>query len=359
MRQALHIAAVLLALAASACGNLENAPFRVGTVSGRLTESDSALAMVSVVGAPGIRSTVAEDGSFTLERVPVGRAELLLVASASKAMRVTVTVQGGQSLSLGDVEPREAGFLDVRVKAQGKLRVSNALVSLEGTPFQRMQLDEKGRQRVGPLADGCYGVSVTAPGFPVASTEACVGNGEKKEVKVDLVVPGDGNPAHGCAVAGCIDGSVCAPNGQCVECYEDAQCGEGLSCRGFRCEGQGPRCGTCAGNWQCGGGGASCEDIPEGIATCVDRCDARVPCEQGFTCQGGRCLPDSAQFEGCHAYRLVGSACDGDERCRAQGLLNGLCLAGTCTYPCTTDRECPHGFACEDSPAGPVCQPRK
>lgn len=356
MRQTLHIAAALLALAASACGNLENAPFRVGTVSGRLTESDSALAMVSVVGAPGVRSTVAEDGSFTVERVPAGRAELLIVATAQKAMRVMVTVQGGQSVSLGDVQPREAGFLDVRVKAiPGKVKINNGLVSVEGTPFQRMQLDEKGRLRVGPLADGCYGVSVSAPGFPDASTEACVGNGEKKEVKIDLVVPNDGHPGHGCAVAGCVDGSLCAPNGQCVECYEDAHCGAGLSCRGFRCEGEGPQCGHCAGDWQCGRG-ASCQELPEGTVACVAACDARTPCEQGFTCQGGRCLPDAAQFEGCHGYQLVGSACDGDERCRAQGLLNGLCVAGACTYPCTTDRECPPSFSCEDSPSGPTCQ---
>jgi hypothetical protein len=353
-----HIAALLLALGAAGCGNLENAPFRVGTVQGRLTESHGALALVSVVGAPGIRSTVAEDGRFTLERVPAGAAELFIIATPEKAMRLAVTVQGGRSVSLGDVEPRAAGFFEVRVKAPGKLRVSGGLVSVEGTPFQRLQVDEKGQLRVGPLADGCYPVRVTAPGFPETAAEACVGNGEKKDVTVNLVAPG-GNGHERCEETGCVDGSRCAPNGQCVECYEDAHCGGGgLTCRGFRCEGEGPQCARCAGDWQCGGG-ASCQDIPEGTPACVAQCDAKTSCGQGFTCQGGRCLPDSAQFEGCHSYWVVGSACDGDERCRAQGLTNGLCAAGACTYRCTTDRECPHGFACEDAPSGAVCLPRK
>lgn len=355
MRTLRHIAAVVLALGVAACGNLQNDPFRVGTVRGRLTESDSALAMVSVLGSPGIRTNVEADGSFTLERVPAGRSELLVVASADKATRLTVTVQGGGAVALGDVEPREAGFLDVRVNAPGKLRVSGGQVSVDGTPFQRMQLDEKGRARMGPLADGCYNVSVSAPGFPVAATSACVGNGEKKEVKVNLAVPDGDVVHHGCAVAGCVDGSLCAPNGQCVECYEDSQCGAGLSCKGFRCEGNGPQCGTCNGDWQCGAG-ASCQDLPEGSAACVAACDAKTPCDAGFTCQGGRCLPDAAQFSGCHAYKLVGSACAEDASCQAQGLLNGLCVAGSCTFRCATDRECPHGFACEDSPGGAVCQ---
>jgi hypothetical protein len=357
MRLLRHIAALVLALGAAGCGNLENAPLRVGTVQGRLTESQASMALVSVVGAPGLRSSVAADGRFTLERVPVGPAELLVIATPEKAMRLPVTVQGGRAVSLGDVVPRAAGFLDVRVKAPGKLRVSGGVVSVEGTPFQRLQLDEKGRQHVGPLAEGCYSVAVAAPGFPAVRTQACVGNGEAKEVKVDLEAPG-GNGPQRCAEAGCVDGSRCAPNGQCVECYEDAHCGAGLTCRGFRCEGERPQCASCAGNWQCGGG-SSCQDLPEGTAACVAACDAKTPCGQGFSCQGGRCLPDSAQFESCHSYWLVGSTCDGDERCRAQGLVNGLCVAGACTYGCTTDRECPHGFSCEDTLSGPVCQPRK
>lgn len=358
MRLLRHIAAVVLALGVAACGNLQNDPFRVGTVRGRLTESDAALAMVSVLGSPGIRTNVEADGSFTLERVPAGQVELLIVASSGKAMRLTVTVQGGGAVALGDVVPREAAFLDVHVKAQGKLRVSGGQVSVEGTPLQRMQLDDKGRARMGPLADGCYNVSASVPGFPAASASACVGNGETKDVKIDLVVPDGDVVHHGCAVSGCEDGSLCAPNGQCVECYEDSQCGEGLSCKGFRCEGNGPQCGRCNGDWQCGGG-ASCQDLPEGTAACVAACNAKTSCDAGFTCQGGRCLPDAAQFAGCHAYKLVGSACDGDTSCQAQGLLNGLCLSGACTYRCATDRECPHGFFCVDSPAGAVCQAHK
>ncbi|XXF80404.1 carboxypeptidase regulatory-like domain-containing protein [Myxococcaceae bacterium GXIMD 01537] len=354
MLKAHHITPLLLALGASACGNLQNEPFLVGTVSGRLSESDSALALVSLVGSPGIRTTVGADGAFTLERVPAGQAELFIVATAKKAVRLPVRVQGGRAVSLGEVVPSEAGFFDVRVKAPGKLSVRDGQVSVEGTPYQRLVLDEKGRVGVGPLAAGCYTVRVTLPNFPPAATTACVESGKEEGVKVDLPEPGNGNGRPNCAQVGCADGAVCVPNGQCVECTEDAHCGPGLSCKGWRCEGAGPLCGTCNGNWQCGDG-ATCQDTPEGGTACLLECDAKQGCEQGFACQGGRCLPDPSQLSGCPAYRWVGSPCAGDETCRAEGLVNGLCVASACTFPCAEDLECPPGFTCGASVAGRVC----
>jgi hypothetical protein len=355
MRHTLHIAmAVLLVLSTGGCGELENAPFRVGTVHGRLTESDPKVALVSVVGAPGLRSHVTPDGQFTLERVPAGRAELFIVASGQRALRVPLTIPGGQSLSLGELVPQEASFLSLRVKAPHEQQVGEAHVSLVGTPLQRLRLDAEGRLRMGPLPDGCYMLSLSLQGFPDVSSETCVSAGEIKEVKLNLPTP-DGNKGHlGCAETGCAEGLRCASDGRCVECLEDDHCGPGLTCRGFRCEGSGNVCTPCDGNWKCRSG-TSCEDLPEGGAACVGRCDDGNDCEKGFTCQVGRCLPDTAQLEGCHAYRRVGAACDGDARCRDLGLVNGLCLAGTCTYRCTSDRECPAAFSCEDSAIGRVC----
>ncbi len=362
MRSTFHIAmATLLALGAVACGNLTNEPFRVGTVRGQLTEFDPAVALVSLVGQPGLRSNVDAEGRFALEGVPAGPAELFIVATAEQATRISVTVQGGQSIEVKSVAPRAAGFFDLKVKAKQGERLTGAQVSVLGTPFQRLLLDDKGRLRVGPLPDGCYDVTVAATGFPLVQTEACVVPGEKKDVKVDLEAD-EQYVNRGCAVTGCADGLTCAPtHNKCVECYEDSHCGAGLTCKGFRCEGPGALCAPCDGDWKCKAG-ASCQDLPEGGSACVAKCNddsEKDACDAGFTCQAGRCLPDASRFEGCHGLLGLETPCNGDTVCRAQGLTDGRCVGGTCTVPCASDRECPGSLRCEDSVAGRVCRPRK
>jgi hypothetical protein len=352
MRQTSHIAmTVLLALGAGGCFELENAPFRVGTVHGQLRESDPAVALVSVLGYPELRGSVAADGTFTLEQVPSGQAELFIIASASKTRRLALTVPGGQSLSLGVVVPEEASFLELRLKAPSYQRVDEARISLVGTPVQGLQPDDSGELLIGPLPDGCYTLAITLEDFPEVRAETCVSIGETKDVKVNLPAP-----SRGCTATGCSNGFHCAPDDRCVECLEDAHCGSNLSCRNFRCEGQAPFCTPCAGDWKCRSD-ASCQELPEGGAACVGRCEDTDDCEDGFTCQTGQCLPDSARFAGCGAYRSLGASCRNDERCRALGLVNGLCVEQACTLPCTDDRECPDSFKCGDTASGRVCQP--
>jgi hypothetical protein len=301
---------------------------------------------------------VAEDGAFVLERVPAGEGELFIVASADKAVRLPVVVQGGGSTRLEDVVPHAAGFLELRVRAPARQRVGNGQVSVVGTPFQRLRLEEDGSLRVGPLPDGCFGLEVSVPGFPLTQTEACLGEGERKEVKVQLSAPDDGFVNRGCAVTGCERGNHCASDGRCVECGSDAQCAPGLSCRNERCEGPGALCAPCDGDWKCATG-TRCQDLPEGGTACVAACDSKTGCAQGFSCQGGRCLPEPAQLAGCFAYRQVGTPCDGDERCRQRGMAQGLCVEGACTFRCTTDAECPESFVCVDSATGTICRPRR
>lgn len=358
MRQTVYSVMMALALVASACGGFDNTPFRTGTVRGRLTEADPSVALVSLVGNPGVRSAVAEDGGFVLERVPAGPVELFIVASASKALRLSVSVPGGSSASLTDVVPRAAGFLEVKVRAPARQRVGSGQVSVEGTPFQQLRLEEEGSLLVGPLPEGCYALETSVPGFPVKQTEACVGESERKEVEVELPEPAENSVNGGCAVTGCERGSHCAEHGRCVECTSSDQCAWGLSCKNERCEGPGAQCAPCDGDWKCGPG-SRCEDLSEGGSACVTPCDSHNGCTQGFTCQDGRCLPQPAQLAGCFAYLQVGIACDGDERCRERGIAQGLCVEGACTFRCITDAECPVGFACTDSAMGSICRPRR
>jgi hypothetical protein len=351
MRQTLDIAlAVLLALSAAGCGDLENEPFLTGTVHGQLTESEQGVALVSVIGSPQLFSTVAPDGTFTLEHVPAGQAELFIVASQSKTLRQRLVVQGGQSVSVGLLAPREASFLSVHVKAPAHQSVAGARVFLAGTPVEQLALDETKRLLLGPLPDGCYSLGVALTNFPAVESQTCVEAGEHKEVKVELPAP-----ASGCSVTGCAQSFLCAQSGQCVECLQDEQCGAGLSCRNSRCE-DGPVCTACEGDWKCRAG-MSCQEVPDGGRACVEKCTDGDECDEGFTCQTGRCLPDAAQFSGCSAYRGMGAACSADESCRDLGLVNGVCQAAQCTFRCNANQECPADYSCQVIPGGRMCLP--
>ncbi|MCY1079970.1 carboxypeptidase regulatory-like domain-containing protein [Archangium lansingense] len=234
MRQTAYNLTMALAFAvvASACGGFDNTPFRTGVIRGRLTEADPSVALVSLVGNPDVRSTVAGDGTFVLEGVPAGPVELFIVASANKAVRLPVMVPGGGSARLQDVMPRAAGFLNLHVRAPARQSVEDGRVSVMGTPFQQLQLQDDGTLRVGPLPEGCYALETSAAGFPVKKTEACVKESESKEVKIQL--PGGGD--DDCTISDCEQGERCSTEGRCAECTSDEHCAPGLTCRDERCQ---------------------------------------------------------------------------------------------------------------------------
>ena len=231
MRNALLKVAVLLAAAGAlgACGSIDNAPLRVGTVRGRLTQVDPSLALVAVVGAPDISTPVGPNGRFELAGVPVGEAELFVLASAESALRLPVHVDGARAVEVGDVAPRPGGFLRLEVTAPGQQAVSAASVTVDGTPLRKVKIDKSGLVKVGPLPEGCYAVEVTAAGFPPRAQQSCVGAGEQKPVKVDLQ-DDPGYAQRGCQFSGCVEGAVCGPDGSCGQCTEDAHCPGGFAC---------------------------------------------------------------------------------------------------------------------------------
>ena len=192
-------------LGLGACGSLDNDPFRAGTVRGRLTDFDPAVALVSVVGLPGVRSGVDAQGRFMLEDVPAGPVELFIVATADTAARVPLTVQGGQSVDVPDVKPRTAGTFLVKLHTRSSRKVLDAKALVEGTPVEASQLDDRAPYRVGPLPEGCYGVSILAPGFLSTSVQDCVGSGKQTALNVELVPESDSSEER-CAFAGCEDG---------------------------------------------------------------------------------------------------------------------------------------------------------
>ncbi|MBN8231790.1 hypothetical protein JYK02_30190 [Corallococcus macrosporus] len=224
-----------LGLGLGACGNLDNEPFRAGTVRGRLTEFDPTVALVSVVGAPDLRSGVDAQGRFTLEDVPAGPAELFVLATTDKGVRVPLIVQGGQSVDVPAVAPRPVGTFFVKIHARGNLKVSQAHASVDGTPIEASGLDDQSPRYVGPLPEGCYGLSVSAPRFLTTAVQGCVDAGKQTVLNVELV-PEDSYVQEGCARTGCNSESHCASDGCCVQCLQDSHCVSPLGCKAFRCE---------------------------------------------------------------------------------------------------------------------------
>jgi hypothetical protein len=225
----------LLALGVAGCGELSNEPFLYSTVQGRLTESDPAVAQVAVVGRPELNAPVAADGSFTLSQVPIGRVDLLVLATQERALRVTVRVEPGRPAVVGELQPRQAASLQLRVKAPGLLRVRSGSVSVLGTPLLGLALADEGLLRVGPLPQGCYELQVSVPRFPATKAQACVNEGERQELEVMLPTP---LVNQGCASSQeCAHGNQCDAQGQCVaqSCSGEPDCPPGLVCRGGQC----------------------------------------------------------------------------------------------------------------------------
>ncbi|MHB8878605.1 MAG: hypothetical protein ACYC8T_33315, partial [Myxococcaceae bacterium] len=180
--------------------------------------------------------------------------------------------------------------------------------------------------------------------------------GQTREVPVSFPGP-DGSPGHeGCLVTGCAGSDRCTFDGRCVECLEERDCAQGLSCRNERCEGELGGCTPCEESYQCGAG--RCESLSgNGGKVCVDTCDEQTPCtEPGFQCFAERCVPRLAELQGCYAFRQVGAPCTGDESCRVAGILNGVCSSGSCTYACQAASDCPGDFECQDEGSGGECR---
>lgn len=207
--RALLATAVLAVL--SACGGLDNAPLRVGLVRG-LVVDPTPESLVFVENAPALVTRPGAAGTFELS-VPQGDVTLVVLASASRAERRALVVQGGGVTEAGSLGTLAGARLEAEVHVPSLQSRAAATLEVGGVLMtQRPNVD--GEIAVG-LPSGCFPVRVVLRGLGVVEKEVCLQAPEVREVHFDLPAP-DGSPGReGCSVTGCEAGYACRSNGTC------------------------------------------------------------------------------------------------------------------------------------------------
>ena len=202
---------LLLIIASSACGGLDNEPLSWGIVRGSLLGASSS-STVSVFGRPELIASPDMAGNFSL-RVPQGEADLLALISDTNAERIPVQVHDGLVVDLGARSGLPPGVLELELKAPSFQALTRGTASVDGTPLS-IKLEEVG-EWIFRLPAGCYQVVGTVPGLGAITTQGCAVEGKHSEVEFRFPRP-DGSPGHeGCVVTGCVDALVCHADGSC------------------------------------------------------------------------------------------------------------------------------------------------
>jgi hypothetical protein len=187
--------------ALSACGGFENEPFKVGVVRGQLGGTIDSTALVAVVGRQDLVTRPDATGRFELRNVPIGPVDLLVVTNLRESQRLSVTVGG-------------ASIVELYLSAEGGHALTNATISLVGTPFTSgVSPFENEAEFFVPA--GCYDAHVVVRGLGETTVQGCVTEGGLFERRVNFGLPDGTEGREGCAVTGCEDGLTCQADRSC------------------------------------------------------------------------------------------------------------------------------------------------
>lgn len=211
MRSLRHSSFLLLLLAA--CGGFDNTPFQTGVVRGVITGADDQ-AFITVVGREELVARPDPSGAFELRDVPLGAQELLVVATARRALRVSIEVGGGDALELGALEPKPTVHFELYVRAPGGQRVAGT-VFLDGTPLSSTIHGSEDEAEFNVPA-GCYTARAVVAGLGQKTLTECVPEGALVwERPLTLDAPDGSAGREGCVVSGCKGGLTCQPDLSC------------------------------------------------------------------------------------------------------------------------------------------------
>jgi hypothetical protein len=201
----------------AACGGLENVPLTLGAVRGAL-QAPNGDAQVAVVNHPELSARPAMDGTFTLADVPQGEVELLLLVTDKLAERRRVTVTGGAVTDVGVVVGKPALDFEVELYLPDLLSPRAGVVTIVGTALSE-PVEASGDPWGGAkfaLPEGCYRARGDVPGLKPVEGEACVSEAAgPAELHLVFATPSGEPGEEGCALSGCLPGTVCRSDGRC------------------------------------------------------------------------------------------------------------------------------------------------
>ncbi|MDQ3262377.1 MAG: hypothetical protein M3Y59_01765 [Myxococcota bacterium] len=212
MRATLPVLCLLLA----GCGELYNQPLRFGTVRGTVLGADRELAFAALMGRTEERSNVEDDGRFELDEVPVGEHQLIVVITATSAVRRTLHVTGGSLTELGVIDAEPASTATLTLVSPGRQLTDDGIVWIDQFPLPALELEvTTGTATLGPLPPGCYLAKGLVEGLGEASTPFCTAGGETLALDLALPSPTGEGGREGCVRTGCQAGFSCAGDGNC------------------------------------------------------------------------------------------------------------------------------------------------
>jgi len=171
---AMSAALVLL----SACGEFENTPFEEGGVVGRVLRGDKTTGRVVVMGADPKDTDLDDEGRFHFDSLKAGPQELMVVASATEALRVPALVAGAQVTDLEDLDPVAAAF--IVVNATNTQMVASCWMTIHQTDLRQIRDDGYYRFVAGPLAPGCYDATMDTEDAELWRQHVCLQPGERR-----------------------------------------------------------------------------------------------------------------------------------------------------------------------------------
>lgn len=385
----------------AACGGLESPDLGTGTVRGRIVGHLDG-AYVYPFGRPDLKASVATDGTFAVQHVPVETHEIVLVdgpnAGVRRAVRAQVEIVGAGETTIEDrygdaaVDPTQkmplAGTVVAFARCEGGANPSSQRFTIIGTDQVSVPAGATGAAVMTPLPPGAAAIRGEVYGFLEAELAVTVVSGASSYVAVPLSIDHD-ESAPGCAGSGgCPNGLLCADDGACYECRDDSDCvTHGTSsvcdpvlhtCSSLPNSGTGAICDSCSVDGDCANvaGGYGC--VPsDGASYCTRTgCASDLDCPAGFTCDGTSpstvCKPPG----GCAAYASAfGGPCWDDDTCTSMLNSSATCVGvneavsppqpGYCTAPCDlakADDDCTvvDGFMCapDGTGLGYVCEPK-